>query len=138
MKKLGAFIVRKSKLSLWGFIALILLSTVWGFQAFGSLKAGGYDDPGSDSARVVNILRDDFKQAQPEIIILADFAVGADQPASATTGQHLVDELKQIDGVEKVTSYYSLGSPVSLRSDDGKAVYFFVDVNDSVNQASVA
>jgi putative drug exporter of the RND superfamily len=138
MKKLGTFIVRRSKLSLWGFIALILLSTVWGFQAFGGLKAGGYDDPGSDSARVVNILRDDFKQAQPEIIILADFADGADQPASATTGQHLVDELKQIDGVEKVTSYYTLGSPVSLRSDDGKAVYFFVDLNDSVNQASVA
>jgi len=138
MKKLGAFIVRRSKLSLWGFIALILLSTVWGFQAFGSLKAGGYDDPGSDSARVVNILRDDFKQAQPEIIILADFADGADQPASATTGKHLVDELKQISGVEKVTSYYTLGSPVSLRSDDGKAVYFFVDLNDSVNQASVA
>ena len=61
MKKLGAFIVRRSKFSLWGFIALILISTFWGFQAFGSLKAGGYDDPGSDSARVVNILRDDFK-----------------------------------------------------------------------------
>jgi RND superfamily putative drug exporter len=138
MKKLGAFIVRRSKLSLWGFIALILISTVWGFQAFGGLKAGGYDDPGSDSARVVNILRDDFKQAQPEIIILADFAHGADQPASATTGKHLVDELKQISGVVKVTSYFTLGSPVSLRSDDGKAVYFFVDLNDSVNQASVA
>jgi RND superfamily putative drug exporter len=138
MKKLGAFIVRRSKLSLWGFIALILISTVWGFQAFGGLKAGGYDDPGSDSARVVNVLRDEFKQSQPEVIILADFADGADQPASAITGKHLVDELKQISGVEKVSSYYSLGSPVSLRSDDGKAVYFFVDLNDSVNQASVA
>jgi putative drug exporter of the RND superfamily len=138
MKKLGAFIVRRSKFSLWGFIALILISTFWGFQAFGGLKAGGYDDPGSDSARVVNILRDDFKQAQPEVIILADFADGADQPASAITGKHLVDKLKQISGVVKVTSYYTLGSPVSLRSDDGKAVYFFVDLNDSVNQASVA
>ena len=138
MKKLGAFIVRRSKFSLWGFIALILISTFWGFQAFGSLKAGGYDDPGSDSARVVNILRDDFKQSQPEVIILADFADGADEPASAVTGKHLVDQLKQISGVVKVTSYYTLGSPVSLRSDDGKAVYFFVDLNDSVNQASVA
>jgi RND superfamily putative drug exporter len=138
MKKLGAFVVKNSKLSLWGFIALILISTFWGFQAFGGLKAGGYDDPGSDSARVVNILRDEFHQSQPEVVMLVDFANGADQPASAITGRHLVDELKQVNGVVKVTSYYSLGSPVSLRSDDGKAVYFFVDLSDSGSQADVA
>ncbi len=138
MKKLGNFIVKRSKLSLWGFIGLILISTVWGFQAFGGLKAGGYDDPGSDSARVINILRDDFHQSQPEVVIVADFADGADQPASAITGKHLVAELTQIDGVKKVTSYYSLGSPVSLRSDDGKAVYFFADLKDSGAQPDIA
>ena len=138
MKRLGNLAVGHSKLALWGFVALILLSTVWGFQAFAGLKAGGYDDPGSDSARVVNILKDEFKQSQPEVVILADFADGADQPASAITGKHLTEELRAYSGVEKVTSYYSLGSPVSLRSDDGKAVYFFVDLNDKSNQADIA
>jgi putative drug exporter of the RND superfamily len=137
MKKLGAFVVRRSKLSLWGFIALILLSTVWGFQAFGGLKAGGYDDPGSDSAKVVSILTDEFKQAQPEVVIIADFADGADQPASAITGKNLTEKLNAYSGVASVSSYYSLGSPVSLRSDDGKAVYFFVDLNDDANQSAV-
>jgi RND superfamily putative drug exporter len=137
MQKLGAFIIRRSKLSLWGFIALILFSTIWGFQAFAGLKAGGYDDPGSDSARVVEILTDDFKQAIPEVIIIADFADGADQPASAITGKNLTTKLESYAGVESVTSYYSLGSPVSLRSDDGNAVYFFVDLNDDVKQVAV-
>jgi RND superfamily putative drug exporter len=138
MKRLGNLAVNHSKLSLWGFTALILISTIWGFQAFGALKAGGYDDPGSDSARVVTILTDDFKQAQPEVIILADFAEGADQPASAITGKHLVADLEDYAGVAKVTSYYSLGSPVSLRSDDGKAVYFFVDLKDDAAQSDIA
>ena len=138
MKRLGNLAVGHSKLALWGFVALILLSTVWGFQAFAGLKAGGYDDPGSDSARVVNILKNDFKQSQPEVVILADFADGADQPASAITGKHLTEELRAYSGVEKVSSYYSLGSPVSLRSDDGKAVYFFVDLKDTANQADIA
>ena len=138
MKRLGNLAVSHSKLSLWGFIALILLSTIWGFQAFGGLKAGGYDDPGSDSARVVTILKDEFKQSQPEVVILADFADGADQPASAITGKHLVADLEAYSGVEKVTSYYSLGSPVSLRSDDGKAVYFFVDLKDDAAWADIA
>ena len=137
MQKLGAFIIRRSKLSLWGFIALILFSTIWGFQAFAGLKAGGYDDPGSDSARVVEILTDDFKQAIPEVIIIADFADGADQPASAITGKNLTNKLESYAGVESVSSYYSLGSPVSLRSDDGNAVYFFVDLNDDVKQVEV-
>ena len=138
MKRLGNLAVGHSKLSLWGFIALILLSTIWGFQAFGGLKAGGYDDPGSDSARVVTILKDDFKQNQPEVVILADFADGADMPASAITGKHLVADLESYAGVQKVTSYYTLGSPVSLRSDDGKAVYFFVDLKDDAAWADIA
>ena len=134
MQKLGAFIIGRSKLALWGFIALILFSTIWGFQAFSGLKAGGYDDPGSDSARVVEILTDDFKQAIPEVIIIADFADGADLPASANSGKRLTETLEGYEGVETVTSYYSLGSPVSLRSDDGNAVYFFVDLNDDAKQ----
>jgi RND superfamily putative drug exporter len=137
MQKLGAFIIGRSKLALWGFIALILFSTIWGFQSFAGLKAGGYDDPGSDSARVVEILTDDFKQAIPEVIIIADFADGADQPASAITGKNLTSLLEGYEGVETVTSYFSLGSPVSLRSDDGNAVYFFVDLNDDAKQVEV-
>jgi putative drug exporter of the RND superfamily len=137
MQKLGAFIIGRSKLALWGFIALIMFSTIWGFQAFSGLKAGGYDDPGSDSARVVEILTDDFKQAIPEVIIIADFADGADLPASANTGKRLTETLEGYEGVETVTSYYSLGSPVSLRSDDGNAVYFFVDLNDDAKQVEI-
>ena len=39
MKRLGNLAVGHSKLALWGFVALILLSTVWNFQAFAGLKA---------------------------------------------------------------------------------------------------
>lgn len=127
MKRLSDFIVRRSKLSLWGFVGLIAISTIFGFQSFAGLKAGGYDDPGSDSAKVVTILQDTYKQTQPDVVILADFVAGADATSSTVTAQHLTAKLKGYAGVKDVSSYYSLGSPVSLRSDDGKAVYFFVD-----------
>jgi RND superfamily putative drug exporter len=86
---------------------------------------------------VVEILTDDFKQAIPEVIIIADFADGADLPASANTGKNLTALLEDYEGVESVSSYFSLGSPVSLRSDDGNAVYFFVDLNDEIKQVEV-
>ena len=60
MNALAQFVVRRSKLSLWGFVALVLISTVFGFQSFAGLKSGGYDDPGSDSAKVTQILSDTF------------------------------------------------------------------------------
>lgn len=135
MKRLGKFLVRNSKKSLFGFIAVILLSSFWGFQSFGALKSGGYDDPGSDSARVVELLREDFDQASAEVVMVVDFADGADSLASKETTKNLAAELETIAGVEEVTSYYTLGSPASLRSDDGKAVYVFVDLDDDAKQA---
>ncbi len=124
MKRLGKFLVRNSKKSLFGFIALILLSSFWGFQSFGELKSGGYDDPGSNSARVVELLREEFDQSTAEVVLLIDFAAGADAASSKETAQNLTTDLESVEGVESVTSYYSLGSPASLRSDDGKAVMF--------------
>jgi RND superfamily putative drug exporter len=49
----------------------------------------------------------------------------------------LTDDLLSVTGVEKVESYYSLGSPVSLRSDDGKATYFFVYLDDDAKQSEL-
>ena len=54
MNTLGKFIVKRAKFVLFGFIGLIAASSVFGFQVFGELKGGGYDNPNSDSATVTN------------------------------------------------------------------------------------
>ena len=72
MHRLGQAIVSHSKLFLFGFVGLIVLSSVWGFQAFGNLKGGGYDNPNSDSTQVANILRDEFDQDPAEVVVLVD------------------------------------------------------------------
>ena len=83
MQKLGAFIIGRSKLALWGFIALILFSTIWGFQAFSGLKAGGYDDPGSDSARVVELLREGVVERLCVAAVVAVAGPGVEQGVAA-------------------------------------------------------
>ncbi len=138
MKRLANFLVNKSKLALFGFISLILISSFWGFQSFGQLKAGGYENPYSDSTKVADILADTYEESTPEVVIVVDFADGVDAEASATSTNNLVAELKQISGVDGVDSYYSLGRPASLISDDGKATYVFVDLDDDITQAPVA
>jgi len=130
-------VVRHKKSAFFSFIALILLSTVWGFQSFGNLKAGGYDDPTSTSARVTKLLEKEFNTETPNIVLIADMPTYVDSTASKKIGDDLTSKLKSVAGVSEVTSYYSLGNPPALRSDDGKAIYFFVKADKNAVETKV-
>ena len=138
MRPLSNFVIRHSKLSLFGFIALVLLSLIGGFQAFGNLKGGGYNDPGSDSEKVMQMLTKDFGQSDPEVVVVADMGRSADDAESAASGEQIAAELAKTEGVSKVTSYYSLGRAATLKSTDGKAVYFFAKLEEGSKTAEVS
>jgi RND superfamily putative drug exporter len=143
MRRLGKAIVSHSKLFLFGFVGLIALSSIWGFQAFGNLKGGGYDNPNSDSSKVAQILKDEFDQDPAEVIVLVDLETRADSMKSDGSFENfaLVDELSQkfadVEGVAEVFNYYSLGMPPTLVSTDGKLVYILVDLDNSVEHAPI-
>ena len=138
MKRLAKLVTTRSKSVLYGFIALVALSTIFGIQSFGALKGGGYEDPTSDSARVTSLLSTEFKIDQPELIAIIDFGRSADDPLSATVASAFSERLNEYPEVEKLDSYYSSGKPASLKSTDGTAVYFFINLDDKINQAQVA
>jgi RND superfamily putative drug exporter len=138
MKRLAKLVTTRSKPVLFGFIALVALSTIFGIQSFGALKGGGYEDPTSDSARVTSLLSTEFKIDQPELVAILDFGRSADEPLSQTVATAFADRLNEYPAVEKLDSYYSSGKAASLKSIDGTAVYFFVNLDDKTNQAQVA
>jgi putative drug exporter of the RND superfamily len=143
MRSLGNFVVRHAKFTLFGFVALIALSSIWGFQAFGNLKGGGYDNPNSDSAAVGKILTQEFGLDPAEIIVLVDLPAPADEvdangvPTQFALVQELSNKFAELDGVTSVLNYYTLGSPESLKSSDGKVIYLFVDLDNSIKQSPV-
>ena len=138
MKRLAKLVTTRSKTVLYGFIALIALSTIFGVQSFGALKGGGYEDPTSDSARVTTLLSTEFKIDQPELVAILDFGRSADDPLSQTVANAFAERLNEYSAVDEVSSYYTNGRAASLKSIDGTAVYFFVNLDDKVNQAKVA
>ena len=143
MRRLGQAIVSHSKLFLFGFVGLIALSSIWGFQAFGNLKGGGYDNPNSDSSKVAQILKDEFDQDPAEVIVLVDLETRADsmKPDGSFENFALVDELSKkfadVEGVSQVLNYYTLGMPQTLVSTDGKLVYILVDLDNKVDHAPI-
>jgi RND superfamily putative drug exporter len=138
MRPLTNFVIARSKLSLFGFIGLILLSLIGGVQAFGNLSGGGSNDPGSDSAKVADILVNDFNLNEPEVVLIADMGRSVDDPESAKVADRVTYALEQVEGVDSVSSYYSVGSPATLRSTDGKATYFFVELDPNVSMTEVS
>ena len=143
MRSVGEYIVRHSKLILFGFVGLIALSTIWGFGVFSNLKGGGYDNPNSDSALVSEILAEDFKVDAAEVLVLVDLPGRADEANSSGVPQYfdlvqqLSDEFAAIDGVVEVLNYYTLGQPPTLISEDGKLIYVLVDIDNSISQSPV-
>ena len=138
MKRLAKYVISHSKTVLFGYVALIALSSVWGFQAFAGLKGGGYDDPNSESAKVSQILETEFDVKSADLVGIIDFGSPADDTSNQLLTKRLMEQLSATDGVDKVESYYDLGQPVSLKSTDGQAVYFFGYLSEDQSQSKTA
>jgi len=138
MKPLSNFVIRHSKLALFGFVGLVLLSLIGGVQAFGNLKGGGYNDPGAQSQRVTELLQTEFNQNDPEVVLVLDFDRSADDLQSEASANLVTQALLDTAGVNNVYSYYTVFKPPTLKSTDGKAVYMFAKLDDDAKQAEVA
>ncbi|HET6833337.1 MAG TPA: MMPL family transporter [Acidimicrobiales bacterium] len=83
------------------------------------LTSGGFEDPSSESERADEALADRFDTGVPNLLLLVTAENGdVDDPAVATAGQALTDELAAEDGVADVISYWSEGNAPPLRNDD--------------------
>lgn len=131
MRRLTQSIIRHPLATLLTFLALVGLSAIGGLQVFPSLQSSGYNDPHSESSRAFTILKEDFGDHPAELAIILDFHQSADDPASESTTNDIVDRIEALGGVEKVDSYYSMGRLDSLKSKDGEAAYLFVTYTDT-------
>ena len=138
MNALANLVVKRSKWVLFGFIALIVASSFWGLQSFGNLKSGGYDNPGAESGVVARALETNFHQHSPDVVLVVDFPGLVDEQASIGVANKLTTDLKANSNVTAVTSYFSLHHPAALKSTDGRAAYFFVNVGSKEPAAATA
>ncbi len=120
LTRLGWFAVRRRRLVLAFTVLFMVVAGVVGGGAFGVLKGGGFDDPSSESQQARQLLEDRFGGGDPNVVLVATAeGLDVDDPAVAAEGAALAERLAATEGVEQVASYWSLGSPSSLRSLDG-------------------
>ena len=118
--RLGAFTVRRRRPILALALLFVVASAVLGGGVVSRLSSGGFDDPGSDSAKAASALADRFDAGPSDIVLVVGSASGAavDSPAVAASAAALADSLTREQGVRDVASYWTTKAP-AMRSTDG-------------------
>ncbi len=129
-ERLGRFIAQRSKSVLIISLLTLIVAGAVGFQAFGKLDGGGYNDPKSESSRAFEYLKSEFKLEDPAVILVIDAPnASADDAQVRTTVDAITAKVSATTGVTKVLSYWNTGSP-QLLSADRKAGYLFAYAKD--------
>lgn len=129
-ERLGNLVAKRSKAVLLLSLITLILAGTFGFQAFGKLDGGGYNDPKSESSKAFEYLKSDFKVEDPAVILVIDSpSTTADDAKVRQSVEVLTNKVSSTSGVTKVISYWNTGSP-QLLSSDRKAGYLFAYSTD--------
>jgi RND superfamily putative drug exporter len=125
---LGRALFRARWLVLFLGLAVVLGAAVFGAGLFPVLKAGGFADPNSQSARAQNLLDQQLGGSSSDVVILmrSDTFTATD-PAFASAAGQLLDLLQSKPEVASVTSYYTTHSSRFL-SRDGHETFALVQL----------
>jgi putative drug exporter of the RND superfamily len=138
LARLARFSIRRRRRVLVATLLLFLVAAVLGSGVAGHLSSGGFEDPGAESTRATQLVEDVFGTGDPNLVLLVTAKDGAvDAKAAAGAGQALTQEVAGLAGVEQAVSYWSLGSPPSLRSKDGSQALVLARISgdeDAVDQ----
>jgi len=135
--RLGLFTVRRRRLVLALTALFVVVAAGLGSAAFGRLKDGGFNDPGSESSRATRVLTEQFHSGDPNVVVLLGSRSGSVDGAAATRqGLALTRTVAATAGIEQVASYWSLGRAPALRSTDGTKAIIVARITGSDTQVA--
>jgi uncharacterized membrane protein YdfJ with MMPL/SSD domain len=120
MYRWGSFVARRAWLVFTAGLALVAAAAVFGLGVFGHLGNGGFDDPGTDSAKELALEQATFDGHDADVVaIYSSPTMRATDPAFRAAVTRTLQGLPRQD-VSTVVTYYDTQAP-SLVSSDGHA-----------------
>jgi len=134
LHRLGTFAVRRARLVLLATVLLLVAAGVAGFGAFSKLAGGGFDDPGSESAKAATALADRFG-GQADLVFVVD--AGRDPDQAAAAGTELTRRIAAEPDLTGVSSYWTTKAP-GMRTEGGTKALVVASIGgDFDSRASV-
>ena len=111
----------------WMVVAIVLgatlISGIWGAGVFGKLSQGGYDDPGSQSTQVANLVAGQLGHPAGDVVVVYTAQGGRtiDDPAIAAAARTVLRALPK-DAVRSEVSYWDTRAPQLATADRSRAI----------------
>src|SRR3974377_2043653 len=123
LQRLARFVVAAPRLVLGAALLVGVAPGVFGLPVITHLAAGGQQDPTSESARVAQILVEQFGISDQSLVLMLRSDEGAKSPAVTRVADELEGELRRSGVVLNVASAWKVppAAAVELFSKDGKS-----------------
>jgi RND superfamily putative drug exporter len=118
---IGRLAIRAPRLILAVALLAMACAAVFGFGVVGSLSAGGFQDPTSESAHAADLLSTKFGRGDVQLVFVVTARDGAQGTAVRAVGTDIVEQLKRSPFVGDVTSTWTVPHAAGLMSKDGKS-----------------
>ncbi|MCH9722109.1 MAG: MMPL family transporter [Actinomycetia bacterium] len=116
---------------------LAAVTAVFGIPVANHLSAGGFQDPGSESARASQMLNEKFDQSDQQLFITVSDPAGATSAGARTAGSDIVVRLDASPNVLSVTSPWTSppAAAAELLSTDGRTGLIVATMAGGENKA---
>ncbi|HET7718688.1 MAG TPA: MMPL family transporter [Acidimicrobiales bacterium] len=137
LASLGRFVVRRRVLVLVVAVVAMFVAGAAGGGVAQHLSGGGFEDPAAESSQAKRVLEASFGTRNPNLVLLVTAGGGSvDSPTAAAAGAALTRELGAEAGITQAVSYWSLGSPPPLRSNDGSQALVLATIAGDENEVA--
>jgi uncharacterized membrane protein YdfJ with MMPL/SSD domain len=130
----GRTVVRLRRWLLTAAAALALVGAGWGTGVFGTLGSGGFDAPGSESARAAQRITAEFGRTDADIVVLYTAPATVDDPAVRAQIGTAMDRLRARPEVARVVDAFAANAP-QLVSADRHATYAAITLRAGTDDA---
>ena len=115
----------------------LVCAAIFGLPAAKSLSAGGFQDPGSASARGAEILTGTFGRSEMDLVFAVTGPDGATDPTARSAGLDIVRSLEVAPNVTRVVSPWTSLPPMAdeLISRDNRCGLIVADITGGENDA---
>ncbi|OSC41572.1 MMPL family transporter [Mycobacterium decipiens] len=135
--KLGALALRAPRIIIATALLLLLAAGIFDALMSAQLPAGGYDDPGSESAKAQAILTDDFNAGGMPIVFEITDPSTVNAPAARASAQAVLEALHNSRYAQQISSYWSASPAIaaSLVSNDHRTGLIVAQIAGSDSDA---
>lgn len=132
---LARVVIAAPKRVLLAVVLVTLVAAGFGAGVAEHLGAGGFQDPGSPSARGMTVLTEKFGQGDTDLTFVVTSPGDVLAPGATRAGRALVDELRAAPHISGVSSPWDGPNGQGLISEDGRTAVVMAQVSGGENDA---